>query len=197
MIREIAENETALDFLNETVTFMGYQISIAHYLFYPCLLPTGKFPDEVFEHVKESIDAAAYGIRRIATDFIDREEYNAYKHGLRLIPASSKLQFADPDTMKIQLEWDISQSMSYYVKTKKPGDIRIETKLFDSERDYRMTLFCSNLIYNLVYYRQVMFYKPDDPKAQLAIHFFEKEAIDECNKVNVPIQDLVFSYEQG
>ncbi len=195
MIREIAENDTALDFLDEKVAFMGYEVSVSHYLFYSCVLPTGKFPDDVFEHIRESLDAAKNGIRIIAQDFIDREEYNAYKHGLRLIPASTKLMLANPETMEVQLEWDISQSMSYYVKPKKPGHVRIETKLFDSERDFSMTLFCSNLIYNMVYYRQLMLYKPDDINAQFAIHFFDKEAIEACDKINVPIQNLVYSFE--
>lgn len=197
MIREIAESDTALDFLEEKIVFMEYEISIAHYLFYPCILPNGKFPNDVFEHVKESLDAAKNGIRIIAQDFIDREEYNAYKHGLRLIPASTKMMLADPETMEVQLEWDISQSMSYYVKPKKPGDIRIETKLFDSERDFNMTLFCSNLIYNMVYYRQIMLYRPDDDdiNTQIAFHFFDKEAIEECTKINVPIQNLVYSFK--
>lgn len=196
MIRDIAENDAALNFLDEQITFQGHTISAAHYLFYPCISPTGKLPEDLFKHIQESLDAAKYGIRMIASDFIDREEYNAYKHGLRLIPASQKLMLADPETMEVRIEWDISQSMSYYVKAKKPGSVRIETKLFDSERDFKMTLFCANLIYNMVYYRQVMMYKPDDETTHFAIHFFDKEGIEDCEKINVSIQNLVFSFEQ-
>lgn len=195
MIRDIAENDIALDFLDEQIIFQGYTVSAAHYLFYPCIMPTGKFPEELFDHIRESLDAAKYGIRMIASDFIDRDEYNAYKHGLRLIPAMQKLMLADPETMEVRFEWDTSQSMSYYVKAKKPGSVRVETKLFDSERDFGMTLFCSNLIYNMVYYRQLMMYKPDDDTEQFAVHFFGKEEIEDCEKINVPIQNLVFSVE--
>lgn len=196
MIRDIAENDAALSYLDEQIDFLGHKISVAHYLFYPCVLPTGKFPESVFEHIEASVDAAKYGIRMIASDFIDREEYNAYKHGLRLIPAAQKLMLADPKTMEIQVEWDISQSMSYYVKAKEPGSIRIETKLFDSERDFSMTLFCSNLVYNLVYYRQLMMYSPDDDTTQIAVHFFSRDEIEKCERINVPIQNLVYSFER-
>jgi hypothetical protein len=192
-IRNIAENEEALNFLDDLVTFSGQQISIANYLFYPIVGPDSSFPQQVLDDVANSIEAIKYGIRTIAVDFTDREEYNAYKHGLRLIPASSKLALADPNTLEVQIEWDISQSMSYYTRTKTPGEIQIVTKLFDSERDFKMTLFCSNLVHSLIYYRQLMMYRAKESDAKVAIRFFDKDEIEDCDKVNVAVQNLVFT----
>ncbi|MGF7218823.1 hypothetical protein GGR92_005002 [Spirosoma lacussanchae] len=190
----IAEDDQALAFLDNLVTFSGRQISVANYLFYPIVLPDGSFPKQVLNDVANSIEAIKYGIRTIAIDFTDREEYNAYKHGLRLIQASSKLALANPDSLEVHIEWDISQSMSYYTRTKTPGEIQIITKLFDSERDFKMTLFCSNLIHSMIYYRQLMMYRAKEPDAQVAIRFFGRDEIEDCDKVNVPIQNLVYSF---
>src|SRR5690606_21107611 len=79
-IKKIAENENELDFLDEKISFLGYEITIGHYLFYMGIFDKSKFPKELFDDINESIEAIKYGVRIIANDFISREEYNAYKH---------------------------------------------------------------------------------------------------------------------
>lgn len=193
-IKEIAENENALDFLDERIMFLGYDITIGQYLFYMGIFSTEKFSEEIFEAIKESIEAIKYGIRIIATDFINREEYNAYKHGLRIIPSASKFMLADAKTMEVKMEWDISESMSFYVKTKFPDELKVVTKVFDADRDYQMTYFCSNLINHLIFYRRIAmkFEKDKEKFEKIPITFFGKEPIENCNKINVGIQDLVY-----
>ncbi len=194
-IREIANNEKTLDFLNEEIEYLGHKITIGHYIFYPGIFSREKFPPEVFDQISESIEAVKYGIKIIARDFIRREEYNAYKHGLRLIPASTKLMLAEAKSMNVKIEWDIGDSMSFYIKTKYPDELKVVTKLFDFERDYQMTLFCSNMIHCMVFFRRLMYrFKGDKDKFdQIPIFFFGKEPIEECNKTNVEIQDLVYT----
>lgn len=197
-IKKIAENGSELNFLNEKVKFMNYEISVGHYLFYMGIFDNGKFPKELFVDIDESIEAIKYGVKIIAEDFIKREEYNAYKHGLRIIPATSKLIFADAKTMEAIIEWDLTDSMSFYAKTKSDDELKVVTKLFDPERDYQMTLFCSNLIHHLVYYRRVAlkFAKDVEKNDPVLITTFGKEPIDKCNKVNVQVQDLVHSIKK-
>lgn len=193
-INEIAANEDSLDFLNDEIEYLNHKITIGHYIFYPGIFSKEKFPSEVFEQITESIEAIKYGMKIIAQDFVKREEYNAYKHGLRLIPASSKIMLADAETMDVKMEWDISDSMSFYLKTKYPDELTVVTKLFDFERDYQMTLFCSNMIHCMVFFRRMMYrFKGDDGKFdQIPIFFFGKDPIEKCNKTNVQIQDLVY-----
>ena len=154
-----------------------------------------KFPQEVFENIKESIEAIKYGIRTIATDFTKREEYNAYKHGLRIIPSVSKFMIADANTMEVKMELDLSESMSFYVKTKLPDELKVVTKVFDAERDYQMTYFCSNLINHLIFYRRIAmkFEKDNEKFTKIPITFFSKEQIEKCNIVNVDIADMVYT----
>lgn len=86
--------------------------------------------------------------------------------------------------------------MSFFLKTKMEDEVKIVTKIFDPDRDYQMTYFCSNLISNMVYYRKMAFDSKKDPKSQIAIAFFGKEQISECHKINVEIQNLVYTVKK-
>ena len=194
-VSEIAAQESALDFLNEKIRFNDNDITIGHYLFYMGIFQSGNFPSELFEEIRSSIEAIKYGIQIIANDFIDREEYNAYKHGLRIIPSVSKLEFSNVATQETELEWDLSDSMSFYLKTQNRNEVKVVTKLFDSDRDYQMILFCSNLIHHLIFFRRLAFKFENDCEkfTKFPITFFSKESIEKSAKINVPIQDLIYS----
>ncbi|MCB0538991.1 MAG: hypothetical protein KDE33_15875 [Bacteroidetes bacterium] len=198
-IQEIADNPKTLDFLDEKITFLDYSISIGHYLFYMGIFSKENFPPEIFEGIEESIDAIKFGITVLARDFSKKEEYNAYKHGLRIIPAVDKLKAIDAKTMKKSIEFDLSESMSFYQKTSNPNEITIITKLFDSERDFAMTYFCSNLIGHLIKFREIAFDKNKDKKKdeRFPITFFGKEPIEKCTKINVEVQDIKYTIKRN
>jgi hypothetical protein len=192
MIEEISEKENSLDFLDERMTFLGFDIKIGHYLFYAGIF-SEKFPQDLFDRIDKSIEAIKNGIQILALDFSNREEYNAYKHALRLIPAAVKISLADTETSKVNEEWDIKESMSFYSEPKYPEELKVMTKVFDSERDYQMTYFCSNLIHHLIFYRRMMmkFNLDIEKYPQIPITFFDEKLINECNRIRVPIQDIV------
>lgn len=194
-ITKIASGEFNLDFLDTEITYQGYKISIGHYLFYYGAFSKTNFSSDFFEKVKNSIDAIKFGIKLVAKDFSDRDEYNSYKHGLRLIPVTSELMLADPKTRGVKIRWNLEDSMSFYLKTKDPNKLKIKTKLFDTNRDYEMTYFCSNMISNMIYYRQVSFYKDQMTKnnKSIGIAFFGREEIEGCSKMNVEIQDIIYT----
>ncbi|HEY0262341.1 MAG TPA: hypothetical protein VGB95_04900, partial [Chitinophagales bacterium] len=83
-IKQIAEDENALDFLDEKINYGNYNISIGHYLFYFGWFNNNALSQDFFESLPSIINAIKYGIRIVARDFIQRDEYNAYKHGLRI-----------------------------------------------------------------------------------------------------------------
>lgn len=195
-IKEIAKNETALDFLDEKIIFSGFEITIGQYIFYMGFFSDKKFSPEFFKDIFDSIDAIKYGMRILASDFINREEYNAYKHGLRIIPASKSFMLADAETSEIKMKWDLSKSMSFYLKTRNPNELTVVTKLFDIERDYSMTSFCHNLIYHMVYYRQLAMTVVKDKGKKIPITLFGKEPIDKCRKTNVAIQDIEYTVKR-
>lgn len=192
-IQRISTDESELSFLDKETTFQNINITVGHYLFYFGIFPNEKLKSEIFDEIKSSLDAIKYGIRIIAKDFSDREEYNSYKHGLRIIPALKQFMIAQADTMEIKMSWDLSESMSFYFRTKNPDELKMITKLFDTDRDFQMTFFCSNLIFNMVYYRRVAFYKNSIMEKEIPIPMFGKEEIEKCNSTNVKMQDLVYT----
>lgn len=195
-IQKIWKDEKELDFLDKEITFQDKTISIGHYIFYFGILPNEKFTPEMFAAMTESIEAIKYGIRIIAKDFSDREEYNSYKHGLRIIPALKELMFAQADTMEIKISWDLSDSMSFYFRTKNEDELKMVTKLFDTDRDFQMSYFCSNLIFNMIYYRRVVFYNNSIQEKEIPIPMFGKTEIQKCDNINVKIQDLVWTVKR-
>jgi hypothetical protein len=197
-IIKIASGDMSLDFLDDELTYDGHVTTVGHYLFYYGLFDKANLPNDFFEKAKRSVDAIKYGIKIIAKDFVDREEYNSYKHGLRIIPAASELMIVDAETMEIKSSWNLEDSMSFYSKTKDPNELKIKTKLFDTDRDYFMTYFCSNLISNLILTRQFSMYEEQKIKEnkQMIVAFFGKKEIEDCNKMNVEIQDLVYSVKR-
>jgi len=198
-VEEIANNDKVLDFLNERFEVLGHDISIGQYIFYMGIFDKRKFPEEVFTMMNESIEAIKFGIPLLAKDFLRKEEYNSYKHGLRTINSAKAFIISKSNKKDEGLKFDLSESMSYYSKTKNADELKIYTTLFDSERDFKMTLFCSHLIYHMIEYRKISFNlnNPKIKKAQIPITFFDKEEIKKCCAVNVKIQDIVFTSKKN
>ena len=195
-IKDIATSDIALDFLDMEIIVRDRKITVGHYIFYFGIFSKEKFPSNTFEDIKESLQAIKFGIRYLAKDFAKREEYNSYKHGLRIIPALKKIMFAKADTKEIEMNWDFSDSMSFYLKTKDPNELEMITKIFDSERDYLMSYFCSNLIHNMIYYRRVSMFKESIKEKEVPVPLFGKKEIEEFNKDNVEIKEFVWSLKR-
>jgi len=194
-IENIALNKEALGFLNDKMTFLGFDITVGQYIFYMGIFNRKLLPQNVFDNMEDSMEAIKYGIQVLANDFIKKEEYNAYKHGLRIIPAVNKIIFAPVDEIERKIHFDLSNSMSYYSKGKDKDELKINTLVFDPNRDHKMIMFCSNLIHLMIEYRKISMdkNKGDKKKEKFPIIFFGRNEIDECNKTNVEIQDLVYT----
>lgn len=197
-VEEIANNKNYLDFLDERFKFLDFDISIGQYIFYMGIFNREKFPNDIFENMDKSIEAIKFGMPILAQDFLKKEEYNAYKHGLRAINSAKSFIISKTDSKGNGIKFDLSESMSYYSKTSNVDELKILTTLFDPERDYKMTLFCSHLIYHMIEYRKISFNKnsPVIKNAKVPITFFDIEEITKCCKVNVKIQDIVYTYKK-
>lgn len=193
-ISEISQNINTLDILGNEINFSdGTKVSLGEYIFYFGLCRNEKYK----QNIQESINAIKYTLNIIAKDFSDRKEYNSYKHGLRILPALRKVSVFEPETMKEQFSWDLKGSVTFFSYNKKTEETIYTTKVFDTERDLRMTSICSYLIWNMIKLREVAFNKDEkDKNYSIAIPFYNKDFIDEAKKTNVKIQDLKFSITQ-
>lgn len=193
-IRDIAENENSLDFLDEEINFLNHKVTIGQYLFYMGFVKDN-MDANLRKRIDESIEAIKSCVRILAKDFTTREEYNAYKHGLRIMPTTTNLAFADAETGEVKFVWDLSDSMSFYTKMKDREELRMVTKLFDTERDYKMTILCSDFIHYMVFFRRVsMRLKGDEGKFdKVEVGFTSQEVVNEASKINVEVQNLIYT----
>ncbi|WP_299782709.1 hypothetical protein [uncultured Formosa sp.] len=184
-----------LNFLDEMIDFLDHKVSIGHYLFYVGTFSKEKFNEEYQDSVKKSIESIKKIIKTIATDFSKRDEYNANKHTMRVFPSFNSIHILDADTMEEQINFDLSNSASYQIYNDKEKETIVKTKLFDPERDFKMTRICSRLIYNMVELRSIVFgdRKEKNGNEKVALILFNQENIEDSIKHNVKIQDLSFS----
>lgn len=194
-IKDIATIDSALDFLDQSIDFADRKITVGQYLFYMGIFYQSNFENELKAQVENSIEAIKTTLRIIAREFVNREEYNAYKHGLRIVPSLTQITLVPMDVEIDELNFDLSDSMSFYTKMKDPEDIRVITKIFDSERDYRMTSLCSNLIHQMIFYRRILMKLEIDKNkfSTVGYFFYSNQNILDFNKTIVEIQDMEFT----
>ena len=186
-IENLATKKQSLQFLDDRIKFQGHEISIGYYLFYYCFI-NESFNRGMVQRIQRSIEAIKYGIYLLANDFTKekREEYNSYKHGLRVISVLEKFTISDLETKKNFTTSDLSNSMSFYQKTDNPNEIRFVTKLFDVRRDINMGLLCSNLISNMIYYRT----NSKDAEFKMPFIGYSKSLINKLNNTKIKQWDL-------
>ena len=194
-IEYIANGKLKLDFLDEMIDFLDHKVTIGHYLFYVGTFSKDKFNEEYQDAVKKSIESIKKIIKTIAIDFSKRDEYNAYKHTMRVFPSFNSIHILNANTMKEEINFDLSNSASYQIYNDKEKETIVKTKLFDPERDFKMTRICSRLIYNMIELRSIVFgdRKEKNKHEKVALILFNQENIEDSIKHNVNIQDLSFS----
>ena len=124
----------------------------------------------------------------LARDFEDREEYNAFKHSLRLMTITQSFELVDRATGRPVLHRDLSESLTY-LKREKDGTVTLRTKPLDTERDIRMTTLCSALISNLVRSRSLFFKKGPGEKFTM----FTDEALKSATRTDFDWMDFRLS----
>jgi hypothetical protein len=190
-INKLIEYEDSLDFLDLEMEYSNkIPVKLGEFIFYFGLHDQEKFKNDI----KESLESIKYALRILAGEFSDRREYNSYKHGLRIIPALQTLSFLNADTMEQTKNWDLNDSMTFYSYDKKTQETSYITKVFDSDRDIRLTTICSNLLWLMIKLRDASFNKSDKEKdREVAILFFSKDKIIEAAKTDVKIQNISIS----
>lgn len=191
--KDVATSPTGLDFLDKPFNNLDFPVSICHFLFfYYVAIKQEKEESEAI--INNSIKTIKKLIKIIATDLSDREEYNSYKHGLRLIPATKEFIIMNANTSEELIKFDLSKSVSYYSKTKAPNEVVIKTKNQDTERDIEMTMLCSQLISNIIETRRIRICGDSMHEGgKTLIYSFEDLIVDKADKARVQAQNFVFS----
>jgi hypothetical protein len=122
-------------------------------------------------------------ILAIAEDFSDRDDYNAYKHGLRLFPTFVEFQLRNQHTA---MNLDLRNSYAI-IKRDEPYKTHIIT--FDPQRDLRMITVCSQLISNIILSRRAVF----NGESQATLYYFYNEDFENITRPNVTVRKTTFS----
>jgi hypothetical protein len=151
-IREISKDINTLNFLNN-ICIQDGQIPLWMHIFYFQL--NLDLPDDAKDKFLESEKAIKHFIKHIADIFSDREEYNAYKHGLRIMHTLDFVSIGvenDPS----QMVDDLSDSMTLLTfekgpkKTDKPTAEIIDVISFDTNVDMEIIQICYYMINNII-----------------------------------------------
>jgi len=173
-IQDIANGELA--FLDRQINANpNLIIPFVQYLFFFGVTNESKLKD-----VQDSIDPIRKLLRAFASEFTNRDEYNAIKHSIRLIQLMQEYKIVQKGTDKTLFKRDFKDSVSY-LKHETDGSLTAYTKPLDTIRDFKMTTVCSNLISNIFRSRRYHFTKDDS----IVIHTFTEESFTDATKRNV------------
>lgn len=111
---------------------------------------------------EKQIDNMRSSLIIFAKDFSDRNEYNAYKHSLRLYHSPMKMAIAREGTTNFEILGQTDNAISFLEKDK-DGIIYETSKGFDPERDYNMSLLIDILIKNIINTRRSYYLNEDMP----------------------------------
>ncbi len=180
-IDSIAAGNTA--FLDREISAgITLEVPFIQYLFY-----FGVTNSSMLDSVRSSFDPVKKFLVAFAQEFSDRDEYNAFKHALRILPTMQKLEMGPKGAEKPVVTLDMSNSMTYLVEEDEALSFR--TKPFDTVRDMRMGLVCSYLISNIVRSRRAHFAKILEGH----LHTFSEESFPSANERNVAWANFKFT----
>lgn len=180
-IGEIASGDTA--FLDREITAgKNLKVPFIQYLFY-----FGVTNPSMLEAVKASFDPIKKFLLAFAKEFSNRDEYNAFKHSLRIMPMLQNVQIGPHGFTKPSVVLDLSNSMTYLIE--RNGSISFKTNSLDTVRDMRMGQVCAYLISNIVRSRRAQLTK--NPEGYL--HTFTDITYSSASERNVPVLDFNFA----
>lgn len=173
-----------LEALNHTITYSDGRIGdVISHLFYFGRRNEGK--------VAESTAYIMLILKELAGEISNTEELNAFKHGMRGVISSNFFKIKDKENQKDLLNFDFSNSHSYYTFHKKGQCFSMNFKSLDLERCYTHTSFATLLIRNIILPRKHLFFK-NHPE-EVTSYFFTKEHVDLIAKSSLGLKSMTFS----
>lgn len=146
-----------ISFLDKEIELpKNLKITLTQYIFY-YLYDVGLNESDM----QTNLDIIKNALVLFAKDFSDRDDYNAYKHSLRLYHTPIRIGIAPEGSENYQMLGSASDAFSYLEKDENDR-LREVTKPFDAARDFKMGMLCYNLIYNIIIARRRVFFKTED-----------------------------------
>jgi hypothetical protein len=144
-----------------------------------------------YEKAKCSTVFVVNYLKSLAQEYLDRNEYNSYKHGLRSFPGKGSLQvFSDATSEKVSdMKSDTIKFLEFEKKDKdgklhidrdgKPYTrVKLTSKGFDCKRDYGIIKINSAILSNLFYTKSVMIKTALENSRNVGHYLFDNLTVD-------------------
>lgn len=170
----------------------GREISFYEWLIFDAFVPEIKKNEEQIRLSSEKVDEI---IKFAAKDLSDKKEYNAFKHGMRVLHLFDKFSIGDKKTNKFGLDFDLKNSFTYvnYPKNKqksdgKAGDVQAVTKGYNPRHDLLKIKLITMLMSGIIEVRKMRFYG----KGRI-MEFQDYDINEKLNELKPKIDHLTFT----
>ncbi|NBC28281.1 MAG: hypothetical protein GVY08_15575 [Bacteroidetes bacterium] len=140
----------------------GREISFYEWLIYDAFVPEIKKSEEQVKVSTEKVDDI---LLFAAKDLSDKKEYNAFKHGMRVLHLFDHFKIGDKEKNKFELNFDLKNSFTYvnYPKNKqrsdgKAGDVQAVTKGYSPKQDLMKIKLITMLMTGIIEVRKMRFF---------------------------------------
>ena len=130
------------------------------------------------------IDNILLFLKLAAKKFNDKDEYNCYKHGLRIISGTSNIEIRQNNSTNVK-ELGIHQMLLYPEKGKNPSKLLL--KSYDYEKDFDIIKLASNLVNALILQRRK---KIENDTSGFKIRGFKSINIKKIFESDFPVFEL-------
>ena len=172
-------NEAFINDFEQEISYGDKKTTLLRYIFFYQINEVNSLNNDLLENIDQSLKHILKLLEIFAKDLNDRSEYNSLKHALRVFPFSGSLKIFNPDTNKPIAGVDMENAHQFITENK--GDIKITSKNFDSERDFKYTMIASNMIWNIIKIRE-KFLSDESKTTNCYVYFFEDDEYKEIEK---------------
>lgn len=148
------------------------------------------------DNLKITLEKVDDIIQMTAKDLTDKGQYNAFKHGMRVLPLLKKFSVSDKEQEKTYMNFDLDNSFTYLEFPKedeekgiKKGDIQEITIGYSPEQDMLKINLITMLMTGIIESRKAKFFGEGKK-----IQFRDFDILKEVKKKNIGIHQLVFTH---
>lgn len=196
-IQGFANNsEATINEITQDITFGNQNASLIQYIIYHQISSESLANQDFLINIKDSIKPILSLLSIFAADLTDKSEYNSLKHALRVVPFTGSFNLLDPKTNIPIAGIDFKDAQHFIIDSQE--DIKITTKNFNTERDYKLTLIASKMIWNIIKLRDSYFSLNDNKGFTTCfVYFFDNDEFEDLEKSITHRQEIVFNIKKN
>ncbi|MAL17928.1 MAG: hypothetical protein CL670_07225 [Balneola sp.] len=170
----------------------GRKITFYEWLIFDVFVPELEKTDQ---QVKTSIEKVDSIIQVAADDLASKKEYNAFKHGMRVLHLFKYFKISDKEQQKFELNFDLSNSFTYINFPKeneeegtKGGDIQAVTKGYSPKQDLFKIKLITFLMSGIIESRKMRYFG----KGKI-MEFFEYDILEKLNELRPKTENITYT----